>query len=137
MSGGASAAANAVLEEFFDQLDLNDEEFHVVEIDEEDPEIKESIRWLALARVHTDKNFSQAAFYKDLRAAWNPAQRVRFRPVGPNRFVVQASCLGDWERMMLQGPWLPQHGSVDVFVRWFHQGGRCGFLSYAHLVTDT
>ena len=105
-SGGASAAATPILEDFFDQLDLNDEEFNDVEIDEEGPEIKESVRWLALARVHTDKNFSQAAFYKDMRAAWNPAQWVRFRPVGPNRFVVQASCLGDWERMMMQGLWI-------------------------------
>ncbi|KAF7007051.1 hypothetical protein CFC21_022026 [Triticum aestivum] len=111
-SGGASAAATPILEDFFDQLDLNDEEFNDVEIDEEDPEIKESVRWLALARVHTDKNFSQATFYKDMRAAWNPAQRVRFRPVGPNRFVVQASCLGDWERMMMQGPWLFRNMAV-------------------------
>ncbi|XBH79815.1 hypothetical protein VPH35_105702 [Triticum aestivum] len=111
-SGGASAAATPILEDFFDQLDLNDEEFNDVEIDEEDPEIRESVRWLALARVHTDKNFSQAAFYKDMRAAWNPAQRVRFRPVGPNRFVVQASCLGDWERMMMQGPWLFRNMAV-------------------------
>ncbi|KAE8802272.1 hypothetical protein D1007_22153 [Hordeum vulgare] len=41
-----------------------------------------------------------------MRAAWNPAQGVRLRPVGPNRFVIQASCLGDWERIMRQGPWL-------------------------------
>ena len=45
-----------------------------MEIDEEDPGIKESVKWLALARVHTDKTFSPAAFYKDMRAAWNPAQ---------------------------------------------------------------
>ncbi|KAE8791914.1 hypothetical protein D1007_33543 [Hordeum vulgare] len=111
-SGGASAAANPVLEDFFDQLDLNSEEFNDVEIDEEDPCIKESVRWLALARVHTDKTFSPAAFYQDMRAAWNPAQPVRFRPVGPNRFVVQASCLGDWERMMKQGPWLFRNMAV-------------------------
>ena len=61
-SGGASAAANAALEDFFDHLDLNDEESNDVEIDEEDPEIKETVRWIALARVHTDKNFSPAAF---------------------------------------------------------------------------
>ncbi|XBH82927.1 hypothetical protein VPH35_071475 [Triticum aestivum] len=111
-SGGASASANPVLEDFFDQLDLNDEEFNDVGIDEEDPVIQESVRWLALARVHTEKNFSPAAFYKDMRAAWNAAQRVRFRPVGPNRFVVQASCLGDWERMMMHGPWLFRNMAV-------------------------
>ena len=38
-SGGASAPANSVLEDFFDQLDLNDEDFNDVEIDEEDPVI--------------------------------------------------------------------------------------------------
>ncbi|KAE8784412.1 hypothetical protein D1007_41963 [Hordeum vulgare] len=47
--------------------------------DEADPEINDSVRLLALAMVHTDKSFSQAAFYKDMRAAWNPAQPVRFR----------------------------------------------------------
>ena len=87
--------------EISDQLDLNDEEFADVEIDEDDPEIQESARSLALARVRTTKNFSPSAFYKDMRAAWNPAQGVRFRPVGPNRFFIQASCLGDWERIML------------------------------------
>ena len=35
-SGGATAAANPDLENFFDLLDLNDEEFNDVEIDEED-----------------------------------------------------------------------------------------------------
>jgi hypothetical protein len=111
-SGGGVAAAEPDLENFFDQLDLNDEEFQDVEIDEDDPEINESVRWLALARIHTDKNFTPSAFYKHMRAAWNPAQSVRFRPVGPNRFVVQASCLGDWERIMHQGPWLFRNWAV-------------------------
>ena len=34
------------------------------------------------------------------------AEPVRFRPVGQNLFMVQASCLGDWERMMEQCPLL-------------------------------
>ncbi|KAE8805075.1 hypothetical protein D1007_18919 [Hordeum vulgare] len=100
------ATAKTDLGEFFVHLDLNDEVFEDVEIDEDDPELQASVRWLDLARVHTNKSFIPMAFYKDMRAAWNPAQTVRFRPVGPNRFVVQASCLGDWERIMLQGPWL-------------------------------
>ncbi|KAE8794410.1 hypothetical protein D1007_30855 [Hordeum vulgare] len=105
-SDGATAAVNPDLENFFYKLDLNDGVFNDVEIGEEDPGIKESVRWLSLARVHTDKNFSQAAFYKDMRAAWNPEQGVRFQPIVPNIFVVHASCLGYWERIMMQGPWL-------------------------------
>ncbi|KAI4970481.1 hypothetical protein ZWY2020_001395 [Hordeum vulgare] len=105
-SGGGAAAGNPDLGDFFNLLDLNDEDFDDVEIDVDDPQINGSVRWLSLARVHTEKNFSQSAFYKDMRAAWNLAQSVRFKPVGPNQFVVQASCLGDWERMMMQGPWL-------------------------------
>lgn len=84
----------------------SDEAFDDLEIAEDDPKIQESVRWLALARVHTDKSFSQAAFYRNMHAAWNLTQAVHFRPVGSNLFVVQASCLGDWERMMDQGPWL-------------------------------
>ncbi|KAE8804620.1 hypothetical protein D1007_19675 [Hordeum vulgare] len=90
MSGGGTAPAKPDLEDFFNQLDLNGE-FADVEIDEEDPEVQESVRWLSLARVHTEKNFIQSTFYKDMRAAWNPVQSVWFWPVGPNRFVIQAS----------------------------------------------
>lgn len=93
----------ADLGDFFEQLDLTDQAFDDLEIAEDDPEIQESVRWLALARVHTNKSFSQAAFYRDMRAAWNPVQAIRFRLVGSNLFVVQASCLGDW---IEQGPWL-------------------------------
>lgn len=60
-SGGA-AAAKTDLDDFFEQLDLNDEAFDDLVIDEDDPEINESGQWLALARVHTEKTFSHAAF---------------------------------------------------------------------------
>ncbi|XBI72800.1 hypothetical protein VPH35_066674 [Triticum aestivum] len=105
-SGGSSAAMRSDLDEFMEQLNLEDEVFDDLVIDENDQEINESVRWLALARVHMDKTFSPTTFYKEMRAAWNPAQHVNFRPVGPNLFVVQAACLGDWERMIEQGPWL-------------------------------
>ncbi|KAI4990583.1 hypothetical protein ZWY2020_038946 [Hordeum vulgare] len=110
--GGEQITTRTDLEGFFDQLDINEEEFEDVFIDEEDPMMQESVRWLALARVHTEKTFSQGAFYKNMRAAWNPAQTVRLRPVGPNRFVVQASCLGDWDRIMKHGPWLFRNWAV-------------------------
>ncbi|KAE8801644.1 hypothetical protein D1007_22673 [Hordeum vulgare] len=92
--GGAAVTAKSDLGDFFDQLDLNDDDFADVEIDDDDLEIQESVRWLALARVHTNKNFSPSAFYKDMRAAWNPTQRVGFRPVG---LIVLSSKHPVWE----------------------------------------
>lgn len=62
----------------FEKLDLHEEEFDDVVVEEDAPELLEEIHWLALARVHTTKKFSQAAFFKDMRSAWNPAQSVRF-----------------------------------------------------------
>ena len=121
-SVGGGSHGTPDLGDFMEQLNQEDEDFDDLVIDEADPEINESVRWLTLARVHTDKTFSQASFYKDMRAAWNTAQPVRFRPVGPKLFVVQASCLGDWERMMYQGPWLFRNLLVlmvpyDVFTK--------------------
>ncbi|KAE8796744.1 hypothetical protein D1007_28191 [Hordeum vulgare] len=105
-SAGGGSMGTPDLDDFMEQLNLEDEVFNDLVIDEADPEINESVRWLALARYHTDKSFSQATFFKDMRAAWNLVQPVKFRLVGPKLFVVQASCLGDWERIMDQGPWL-------------------------------
>ncbi|KAE8808352.1 hypothetical protein D1007_15091 [Hordeum vulgare] len=87
-SGASTAVSKVDMGEFFDHLDLNDADFDDVVVDEDDPDINESVRWLALARVHTRKTFCQSGFYKDMRAAWNPAQSARFRPVGPNLYLV-------------------------------------------------
>ncbi|KAE8803460.1 hypothetical protein D1007_20689 [Hordeum vulgare] len=118
-SGGAAVTTPQDLEDFFDQLDLNEEEFNDVEIDKEDQGIQDNIWWLALARVHIEKNFSQASFYRDMREAWNLAQGVRFRPVGPNRFVVQASCLGETEEVKvdLMPIWLQIHKLRNPFCK--------------------
>ncbi|KAI4974846.1 hypothetical protein ZWY2020_048453 [Hordeum vulgare] len=102
------------LGDFFDKLDLQEEEFEDVVVEEEAPELLNEIRWIALARVQTTKTFSQSAFYKDMRAAWNCSQAVRFRPIGHNLFLVQVYCLGDWDRIMDQGPWLFR--SMDVLL---------------------
>ncbi|KAE8805573.1 hypothetical protein D1007_18239 [Hordeum vulgare] len=94
------------------QLDLEGEEYDDMMIDEEDPRINKSVEWLALARVHSEENFSHEAFFKDMRAAWNSAQQVRFRRVGENLFVVQAFYLGVLERTMERGPCLSRNMAV-------------------------
>ncbi|KAI4986385.1 hypothetical protein ZWY2020_019015 [Hordeum vulgare] len=109
---GSQGKHDEELGDFFEKLDLHEEEFDDVIVEEETPDLADEIPWLALARVQTYKNFSQAAFFKDMRAAWNMAKPVRFRPIGANLFVIQAQCLGDWDRIMSQGPWLFRNMAV-------------------------
>lgn len=40
-----------------------------------------------------------------MRVAWDLAQEVKFRPLEDNLYTLQFSCLGDWERVMEDGPW--------------------------------
>ncbi|KAI5002913.1 hypothetical protein ZWY2020_027563 [Hordeum vulgare] len=112
---GSQGKQDEQLGDFFEKLDLHEEEFDDVIVEEEAPDLADVIPWLALARVQTFQNFSQAAFFKDMRAAWNTAKPVRFRPIGANLFVIQAQCLGDWDRIMSQGPWL-FHNMAVIFA---------------------
>ncbi|KAE8803399.1 hypothetical protein D1007_20754 [Hordeum vulgare] len=109
---GSRGKPDEDLGDFFEKLDLHEDEFDDVVVEEEAPDLVDEIPWLALARVQTSKNFSQAAFFKDMRVAWNTAKPVRFRPIGANLFVIQAHCLGDWDRIMSQGPWLFRNMAV-------------------------
>ena len=40
-----------------------------------------------------------------MRAAWDLAQEVQFKPLEDNLYTIQFSCLGDWERVIQDGPW--------------------------------
>jgi ribonuclease HI len=58
-------------------------------------------------------------------AAWGFAKKWSIRPVKENLFILQVSCLGDWTRALLEGPWIfrqmgvmiePYDGLVDPEV---------------------
>ncbi|KAK1628786.1 hypothetical protein QYE76_003101 [Lolium multiflorum] len=110
MKGKDPVSIDVMLE----QLDLQDDEFNDLIVDEDDQEIKESVQWMAVAKVQTEKSFSHAAFFGEMRAAWNTAQPVKFRSIGENLFTLQASCLGDWERIVEYGPWLFRNWAVLI-----------------------
>ena len=57
-SAGGGSHGTPDLGDFMEQLNLEGEDFDDLVIDEADPEINDNVRWLALARVHTDKSFS-------------------------------------------------------------------------------
>ena len=64
------------------------------------------VKWMAVARVLTRKAFSDESLKRTMYAAWNTAREVAFNPIGRNLYVLQAFCLGDWKRIMEEGPWL-------------------------------
>lgn len=69
-------------------------------------ELVKDVRWLALYRVHTQKPFSHAALFSALRNTWAAAQGVTFKVLGPNLFLAQLHCLGDWTWVLEGSPWL-------------------------------
>ncbi|KAI5020787.1 hypothetical protein ZWY2020_045675 [Hordeum vulgare] len=87
-----------------EELGLNEENLQDVVVDEKDvPE--ESTRWMAIARVHTPKSYSQYWFYRTMRVTWDLAQEVEIRALEENLYTLQFQWLGDWERVMEEGPW--------------------------------
>ena len=86
------------------ELGLSEEDLDDVVIDQQSVP-PEATRWMAVARVNTEKQYSQYWFYRNMRAAWNLAQKVNIRPLEDNLYTLQFACLGDWERVMGDGPW--------------------------------
>lgn len=94
------------LEERMEGLDLKGEEEEDLDLLGELDELVKDVHWLALFRVHTSKPFSHAALFGAMRIAWSVVKEVMFKVLGPNLFLVQLHCLGDWTRVMEGSPWL-------------------------------
>ncbi|KAM0870308.1 hypothetical protein ACQ4PT_040100 [Festuca glaucescens] len=113
-SGGSQQIKIPEIDKLLENLDLQEEDFDDVIVDDEEDEILEGTRWLAIMRVHIGKGFSPSAFYSQIRGAWNLAHDVRFRRLGANLFIAQVFCLADWKRVMEQGPWLFRQCAVLI-----------------------
>jgi hypothetical protein len=87
-------------------LSLRGEEEEDLDFSTEFEELVKEVRWLALFRVHTMKPFSHVALFSTMRIAWVVAKEVLFKVLGPNLFLVQLHCLGDWSRVIEGSPWL-------------------------------
>lgn len=102
---GGSRKGKEPVEELLSRLDLQEDEEDNFVWEEEFKDEQIEAKWLAIAKVHTDKSFSPSALYSDMCSAWNPARAVRWRKVDDNLFTVQFGCLGDWNTAMNMGPW--------------------------------
>ena len=63
-------------------------------------------RWLAVARVQNRKRFSSDALFQMLWFVWGLAIDPKLREVDDNQFTFRFFFLGDWHKVMNQGPWL-------------------------------
>src|SRR4051812_4018131 len=102
---GNGRSGSDQLDQLLNRLNLQDEDDggFVWEDDIADPPV--AVKWLAMARVLTERSFSQSALFADMRSAWNPAKSVIWRRVEDNLFTVQFGCLADWNKAMKLGPW--------------------------------
>jgi hypothetical protein len=94
-------------EELLKQLNLRGSKTKEVRVERANLEkMKEATQWMAIARLHTTKSFGVTSLFETLMLTWSPTKKVTWRPVGGDKFVIQAACLGDWNRIMEEGPWI-------------------------------
>lgn len=87
------------------QLGLREEDMDDVVFESEEAPSEEATRWLIIAKVYTENEYSTYWFYKNMRSAWDLAREVKTKTLEPNLHIFQFSCLGDWEKVTEGGPW--------------------------------
>ncbi|KAI5008757.1 hypothetical protein ZWY2020_009805 [Hordeum vulgare] len=100
-ASGSSYATE--VEQLMAELGLREEDLDDVVFDEKEAP-PDAVRWMAVYMVHITKPYSQYWFFKNMRSAWDLAHEVKFRPLEENLYTLQFFCLGDWERVMNEGP---------------------------------
>lgn len=96
------------------KLGIMEEELEDVVFEEAEQQPEEATRWLAVAKVHTENEFSHFWFFKNMRSAWDLAKEVKIRVIDDNLFVLRFECLGDWEKVMEGCPWVFRGKSVLI-----------------------
>ena len=96
------------MDELLKMLQLSEEEKDGVVLAKEDRKNLPAVKWMAAAKLLTAKGVQRdlTSLVSTMRSAWNPAREVTLRSIGKNLLVVQAFCLGDWKRIMEDGPWI-------------------------------
>ena len=105
MEGSTSASESAMndMEAMMKELGLKEDD--LVDIVVEDGDIlEEAARWMAIARVHIEKQYSQYWFFRNMKSAWDLARTVKIKTLEVYLFIMQFNCLGDWETVTQGGP---------------------------------
>jgi hypothetical protein len=94
------------LDDMLAHLELREDELDdvVIAVDAV-KEFQKDARWLAIGKVHTNRSFSSEALFGKMKAIWNLSKDPTCREAGENLFIFQMHCLGDWKKVVHQGPW--------------------------------
>lgn len=101
------------IDELLKKLDLIDEESEEIVLEESVDDLKVKSKWSTLAKVHSPKPLSHAAFICNMRYAWSLARDVKFKVIGYNMFLLQFFCQGEWVKVF-EGPWLFRGNAVPI-----------------------
>jgi hypothetical protein len=112
-SSGPRGSKDMDVNTLLHNLQIGEEDFDDLIIDE-DVTVDEEPDLLAVARVLPEKTFSAAAFEDTKRFAWSLAKKVEFRDVGSNTFILQLGCVGDWKKVVEEGPWLFHNWGIVI-----------------------
>ncbi|KAM0822338.1 hypothetical protein ACQ4PT_007450 [Festuca glaucescens] len=105
-SSPVTAGKGLDLDDMLAHLELREDELDDVVIPVEAvKEFQKDARWLAIGKVHTSRSFSSEALFGKMRAIWNLSRDLICREAGENLFIFQMHCLGDWKKVVHQGPW--------------------------------
>lgn len=95
--GSASGSGTNDVKDMMQRLWLTEEDLDDVVFEEEGDPPAEAARWMANARVYTQKAYNQYWFFQNMRATWDLAQEeVKIRPLEDNLYTLQFSCLRNW-----------------------------------------
>ena len=86
-ASGSGAEAKDV-EQMMMNLGITEDDLDDVVFEEQDVPADAAARWMASARVHTPKSYSQYWFFHNMRAAWDLAQEVKIRPLEENLYTM-------------------------------------------------
>ncbi|KAE8820575.1 hypothetical protein D1007_01319 [Hordeum vulgare] len=106
-SGGWKGKAVVNLETAMKNMMLKESECDAVIVgDEEISKFAEETRWLAVAKVNMAKSFGAESFKSTMKFIWWLAYELTIRDADDNVFIIQMFCVGDWNRVVHQGPWI-------------------------------
>jgi hypothetical protein len=86
--GGSRGLSGPPGAELLGRLNLEEEEDAGFVWTDEVKEPTLEAKWLAIAKVHTQRGFSPSALYADMRSAWNQAKDVAWRKIEDNLFTI-------------------------------------------------